>query len=200
MSAKGLSPNRHRHASAALVGIALIFVAALLVATPRADAVRTCGGKPATISKGDGDNLIEGTTGRDVIVAGGGHDLIQGFEGRDYICGEDGNDLIQGNEGNNQFLSGGRGRDQIEGDDSDDLIRLGAGKDSGSITNHPLTGPYQAGAYGFAGNDDIAGATGDDELFGDEGNDALRGGAGTDTCDAGGQPGDTEDGCEGDPI
>ena len=200
MSAAGLSPNRHRHASAALAGIALILVATLLFAATRADAVRTCGGKPATISKGDGDNSIEGTTGRDVIVAGGGEDLILGLGGRDYICGEDGNDLVQGNEGNHQFLSGGRGRDQVEGDDSDDVIRLGEGQDSGSVTDNPFSPSYSAGAYGFAGNDDITGGTGDDELFGDEGDDALRGGAGTDTCDAGGQAGDTEDGCEGDPT
>jgi Ca2+-binding RTX toxin-like protein len=182
---------------ACVVALAL---GSVISATTGATGVRTCGGKPVTIAKGNGDNLITGTKGADVIAAGGGNDLIQANEGRDRVCGEGGNDLIQGDAGKGVYLDGGPGRDQIEGDDNADLIILGGGRDSGSVTDNPYSPSYSAGAYGFAGDDDEHGGRGDDELFGNEGDDTLRGERGTDSCDAGGDPGDVEKTCETDPV
>ena len=97
-----------------------------------------CGGKPATIVRGGGDNNIYGTDSADVIVAGGGDDYIDGGEGRDRVCGNGGDDIAYGGE-RGDFVNGGRGKDLVEGStvglnrgpDGGDKLLGGRGSDSG---------------------------------------------------------------------
>ncbi len=71
-----------------------------------------CFGRTATIVKGDGDNTIVGTSGKDVIVAGGGDDEIEGGDGNDRICAGKGEDTADG-EGDGDKVSGGKGDDTV---------------------------------------------------------------------------------------
>src|SRR4051794_11223940 len=48
----------------------VVAVAGLAAAPPPARAAPTCGGKPATMVFGDGDDVVTGTPGDDVVVLG----------------------------------------------------------------------------------------------------------------------------------
>jgi len=82
-----------------------------------------CGGRPATIVGGDGNDKLKGTPGRDVIYAGGGKDKVQGKSGKDRLCGGAGNDKLKGGPGKDRldggkgkrdFCNGGGGRDKAK--------------------------------------------------------------------------------------
>jgi Ca2+-binding RTX toxin-like protein len=118
----------------------------------------------------DGDDLIIGTSGDDVINGGNGDDLI---------CGRGGSDT----------LSGGNGNDQVLGD-----VGCAAGP------GMPAAFPACAGAQGVAGTDTVTGGNGDDILWGDQGNDTVTGGNGDDVIFGAnvGQDGPaTSDTCDG---
>jgi Ca2+-binding RTX toxin-like protein len=100
--------------------------------------VPTCRGlAPTRIGTAQND-VINGTSGRDVILALGGADTINGLAGDDVICGGDGMDTIDGGDGNDWIdggasaddLNGGNGDDFIDGGPDLDSIRGGNGKDS----------------------------------------------------------------------
>ena len=82
-------------------------------------------------------NIIEGTTGDDVISTlgndtidgGGGNDELHGDEGIDVIDGGADNDLIYGGDGAD-ILAGGTGNDIIYGDAGDDFIFGDPGSDT----------------------------------------------------------------------
>jgi hypothetical protein len=82
--------------------------------------VPTCNGLPATRVGTDNGEFINGTSGRDVIVALGGADTINGNGGDDVICGGGGADTIDGGDGD----------DWIDGGADLDSIRGGSGKDT----------------------------------------------------------------------
>jgi len=52
----------------------------------------------------DGDNLINGTPGDDIIIAGAGNDVINGRGGDDVITAGDGDDNVRGGAGNDTFI------------------------------------------------------------------------------------------------
>ena len=54
----------------------------------------SCFGEPATILGTDGDDEIELTPDRDVLVALGGNDRIERASGTDLVCAGDGDDSI----------------------------------------------------------------------------------------------------------
>jgi len=88
-----------------------------------------CQGLEPTIVGTPGDDVISGTSGRDVIVGLGGNDVIRGGNGDDVICGGLGNDTIAGDNGDDVVL-GGYGDDAVSGDNGSDRLIGGPGKDT----------------------------------------------------------------------
>jgi hypothetical protein len=172
--------------------IASMLIAATVILAPTAvtaEAIRTCDGKPATMTYGNGDNDIIGTPGQDVIVAGGGDDFIVAGEGRDRVCGEGGRDLVYGETGGDFLLSGGRGIDHVDGSSGDDFISGGDDRDGGNdvtwretnmFTPNLIGGDGADRLFGGNGSDDVFGRAGADDISGGDGNDALRGDEGDD--------------------
>jgi uncharacterized repeat protein (TIGR01451 family) len=149
----------------------------------------------------EGDGVITGTPGDDVICGGGGRDIITCSGGNDTILGGGGNDVIDcsaqqcgagvptiiGGPGNDTIridcpgtalspvvICGNEGNDRIIGGRGVDIIDGGAGNDfvNGRGGNDRL--------YGGTGNDRLYGGTGNDQLYGGSGNDRLYGQAGND--------------------
>lgn len=97
----------------------------------------TCRGTEATIVGTPGDDAIETTRERDVIVARRGDDTIEGRRGRDLVCSGRGADEVRGGRGRDRlfggagrdFLGGGRGRDRLHGGASRDMLVGGRGRD-----------------------------------------------------------------------
>lgn len=139
----------------------------------------TCNGLPATIVGTNGDDVLEGTDGVDVIVALGGDDVIVAGPSADVICAGAGDDVVVANNG----------RDVVFGDEGDDVLIGNNGRDtvSGGADNDILVG--------WDGRDTLNGDEGDDRLHGGNGNDTLDGGAGTDEC-VGGPGSNTAANCE----
>jgi len=82
-------------------------------------------------------NLIEGTSGDDVILGTNGDDLIFGLDGNDLISGglgDDcifggfGDDIVSGNDGNDT-IRGNSGNDVLKGQSGGDLIYANSGSD-----------------------------------------------------------------------
>jgi VCBS repeat-containing protein len=86
---------------------------------------------------GNGDDLIAGTAGEDVISGGNGNDNLSGLDGHDLLSGGNGNDILSGGGGNdrlygdngNDVLFGGDGRDVLSGGNGNDVLSGGAGAD-----------------------------------------------------------------------
>lgn len=95
-----------------------------------------------------GDDIINGSDQRDIILGGAGNDTINGNAGDDWINGGSGNDTINGNGG----------LDLIYGSDDDDVL-------TGAEQNDDI--------YGGAGNDTLRGMGGYDRLYGGDGDDTL---------------------------
>ena len=180
--------------------VALIFV----------DVIRAggCEGRTATvnISLGEapteGDDVILGTEGDDVINALGGNDIICGLGGDDTINAGNGADMIYGGDGDDT-INAGQGRDAVFGEDGDDFISGGKGKDAirGGDGNDDLRGNNGTDTLGGGDGDDtinggqkadvLSGDDGDDVLIGGTRPDTLTGGAGADILDGGGSTTDT---------
>lgn len=138
-------------------------------------------------SGGAQDDILAGSTGRDLISGGGGDDLIDGKAGNDILLGDDGNDLIYGLTGDDQIY-GGDGNDFISGEADNDKLYGEAGADiiSGGHGNDLLQGGAGRDALkGDGGKDLLEGGTGDDSLEGGDDNDILVGGQGRDIADGG---------------
>ena len=133
------------------------FAVVLVPAALSAQAVPTCNGLPATIVGTQGDDIIRGTRGADVIVGLGGNDRIRGGRGADVICGGRGRDRIWGETGPDTIFGEG-GNDRIDGGRSTDVIN---------------------GGNGF---DRLIGGLDDDELIGGSDRDRLDGRDGDDNC------------------
>lgn len=89
---------------------------------------RLCHGLEPTLVGTDGDDVLRGGNGVDVIMGLGGNDVITGGNGRDVICGGDGNDVLNGNNGDDVLL-GGAGDDRLRGDNGSDTLIGGSGTD-----------------------------------------------------------------------
>ena len=88
-----------------------------------------CHGLDATILGNGLNNIINGTSGRDVIAALGGADTINGLAGDDVICAGDGLDTVYGGDGAD-WIDGGASNDNLNGGNGDDFIDGGLGSDS----------------------------------------------------------------------
>ncbi|HEX8366910.1 MAG TPA: Ig-like domain-containing protein [Allosphingosinicella sp.] len=104
----------------------------------------------------NGDDILNGTNGRDFVYGGGGNDHIRLYAGDDIGSGGSGDDAVWGDE-DRDLLIGGVGSDKLYGGTQDDSLS------------------------GDAGNDELMGEDGADVLSGGRGDDLLVGGAGADT-------------------
>lgn len=150
----------------------------------------------------DGDDTINGSTGRDWLTGHGGNDTIDGNAGDDLIVGQGGSDTLYGDLGDDVIL-GGSGNDILEGGDGTDILVGGSGFDTVSFEHsgagvkvhlnqvfHNLQFPVTSvdpdqlieieGVIGSAHNDGIWGNAGANQFEGGKGNDQISGGAGDD--------------------
>lgn len=139
----------------------------------------SCAGMAATIIGDNNDNVIDGTSGPDVIWAGGGDDIVNGKGGDDTICLGAGKDTGRGQGGHDRIL-GQAGADKLVGGQGKDKLIGGGGPDKlkGGAKNDKLKGG--------AKNDKLIGGKGKDRLWGGAGRDLLKGGGGIDTGRGGG--------------
>ncbi|MCZ2861208.1 ExeM/NucH family extracellular endonuclease [Blastococcus sp. VKM Ac-2987] len=87
-----------------------------------------CQGLEPTIVGTEGDDVLVGGNGVDVIMGLGGDDVITGGNGADVICGGNGDDVVNGNNGDDVLL-GGAGDDRLYGDNGSDTLIGGPGTD-----------------------------------------------------------------------
>ena len=92
------------------------------------DLQERCGGLVPTIRGTNGDDVLQGTNKRDVMMGLGGNDVIRGGNGDDLICGGAGTDVVEGGNGQDVVL-GGFGDDVLHGDNGDDHLVGGPGTD-----------------------------------------------------------------------
>lgn len=81
-------------------------------------------GYAATQVGTEGNDVIEGTTGKDVILGLSGDDVISGGGGHDIIVGGMGNDRLSGGDGDD-LLAGGAGQDRLDGGEGWDILDTG---------------------------------------------------------------------------
>lgn len=141
-------------------------------------AVKHWGPDFCTVYGTEGNDVLTGTAGRDVICAFNGNDVVNGGGGRDIILGHGGSDTISGGAGRDA-VQAGSGNDFVKGGDDKDLLRGGAGDDVLRGLGH------RDFLSGGRGDDDLAGGSGPDTLLGKGGNDRLNGGRGRDGCNGG---------------
>jgi Ca2+-binding RTX toxin-like protein len=120
-----------------------------------------------TINSGAEDDHV--TIGPGVIGC-----VINGGSGRDVLIGGDGKDVIDGGS-NNDFIFGGAGDDMLRGGDNEDTIDCWTGNDTA------YGGAHNDDLWGYDGDDKLYGEDGDDELYGEDNSDRLEGGAGRDS-------------------
>lgn len=178
------------HPLAALAAVSALAMTPFAFSTA-AEARPTCGGKPADIVRGPGDDRVVNPIGPQVIVLGGGDDVLitrTGSKGPDVICGGSGDDEINSGSGADKVF-GNDGNDSIVGEKGGDRIYGGPGSDgviSGRGIDRVYGGSDDDQIYTDAGKDWIDGGSGDDRIFGQDGREkATRGGDGDDYIDTG---------------
>ncbi|HQT09097.1 MAG TPA: hypothetical protein PK060_17925, partial [Polaromonas sp.] len=170
---------------------------------------------PAT----EGDDIIYGHPGSEVIDALGGNDNVFALNGNDVVDGGSGDDILDGSYGDDllrgglgqDVLTGGAGADVLHGGNGDDLLAGGEDDDIlwgdtdndfliGELGNDTLYGGAGVDRLqGGEGSDHLEGGDGDDTLLGNEGDDVLLGGGGQDVLN-GGLGSDTMNGGEGNDL
>jgi Ca2+-binding RTX toxin-like protein len=145
---------------------------------------------------GGGDDVFDGSQGRQAEVSGGaGGDAITGGVRADVLFGDEGNDRLMGG-GGDDVLDGGSGNDLIDGGSGFDLVSY-AEASAGVTVSLGVTVAQNTGGAGadtLANLEDLVGSRFSDRLTGDglgnflfglAGNDELVGGGGIDTLDGG---------------
>jgi Ca2+-binding RTX toxin-like protein len=117
------------------------------------------------VNGGNGNDLLTGTSGNDIINGGNGNDTINSGEGNDIISGGNGNDTVTAGNGNN-VIDGGNGNDTITAGNGNNTITGGNGNETITVGN---------------GNNTIAGGNGNDNVTVGTGNNMVSGGSGNDT-------------------
>jgi Ca2+-binding RTX toxin-like protein len=114
-------------------------------------------------------NTVFGTQKADVLQGTSGNDLIIALEGNDVINSGGGDDCIVGGAGTN-VLNTGNGDDIVIGGSNIDSVQAGNGNDT---------------VFAGGGNDTVNGENGNDTLSGEDGRDTIVGGNGNDMIDGG---------------
>jgi len=108
----------------------------VIVAPPGVESVKAGGGDdtilaapitaaascPSGCRLGVGSQTFEGGEGDDVVYGERGNDILRGGPGNDQLFGGIGDDLLQGGPGDDR-LAGGFGADSIDGEGDDDYVR-----------------------------------------------------------------------------
>jgi Ca2+-binding RTX toxin-like protein len=112
---------------------------------------------PADCHLGVGSQTFEGGEGDDIVFGERGNDVLLGGPGNDQLFGGIGDDLLQGGPGNDR-LAGGFGADSIDGEENDDYVRGDATIDRIFDSGGGLdTLSYSTGVTpGFGGTEPIA--------------------------------------------
>jgi Ca2+-binding RTX toxin-like protein len=90
-----------------------------IVAAPITAAIASC---PDGCRLGVGSQTFEGGEGDDVVFGERGNDILMGGPGSDQLFGGIGDDLLQGGPGDDR-LAGGFGADSIDGEGDNDYVR-----------------------------------------------------------------------------
>lgn len=176
----------------------------VVLGTPGTDRVdgRNYKGFELQVFGGEGNDVLWGSSGRDLLVGGAGNDTITGRGGDDLIYGgaRTGGDYIYGIDpgGPQQWAGGngspanvnsitrddnlvGSGDDYLYGEDGADEIYGGDGDDNVVTGYNNSTDPFNIDrGYGGLGNDKVYGGNGRDYLDGGDGNDTISAGLGDD--------------------
>ncbi len=165
---------------------------------------------------GDGDDVIEGRAGNDLIfgdagddelLGGDNNDTVEGGTGNDKIAGGAGNDILRGGDGNDTLI-GGAGADNMDGGAGLDRLQFsgGTGTIIVNLAANTLTATGANDAVGdtiknfekivagtFGGSLNAIGTAGYNEISGGTGDDTVEGGGAGDKLDgeANGAGGDT---------
>jgi Ca2+-binding RTX toxin-like protein len=94
---------------------------------------------------GNGNDFIEGDTGRDSINLDAGNDLAYGNDGADSIDGGTGSDTINGGKGNDLIVSGA-GADKLRGGSGADTFEFGGVSDMGLGGSKDLIFDFRSGS------------------------------------------------------
>ena len=143
--------------------------------------------EPGAIRGTDGDDVIVGTAGDDIIDAGSGNDTVCGEGGNDVIRTGDGNDQMWGEAFRDDILIGTPGNDVLDSGSGDDLLvdpvgfgqvlRAGDGADRiigfGTLDGGPGDDNIRV-LGGAAGQSTLLGQTGNDTCTPFSGDDILR--------------------------
>ncbi len=114
-----------------------------------------------TIRGTDGADVLEGTSGRDRVLAGGGADVVFTYRGNDSAAGMGGADRFHMGTGNDS-AEGGADHDQFFGGPGNDHF-FGGNFHFGTLESHDV-------AYGGPGDDRLTAAY----MEGGRGDDALE--------------------------
>ncbi|MBX9585033.1 MAG: PKD domain-containing protein, partial [Gemmataceae bacterium] len=160
---------------------------------------------PASVTVGDGNNVVTTGAGADtiaagnggnVITAGAGHDTVTAGNGTNTVYGGDGNDRMAAGNGRNT-LDGGAGDDTATLGNGDNTVTLGAGNDTvtagngantldGGVGNDTIAAGNGNNAVTLgAGNDTATLGNGQNAVTGGDGNDLVVAGDGRNTIDGG---------------
>lgn len=143
----------------------------------------------------NGDDLITGTSGRNIIrtyggddsvYGGAGSDLVQLGAGDDYVLAGGGRETFEGGSGSD-FISYFKSTNGVRIDLRDDEISRSWGENDsiGSFENASGSNTGDDVMLGTNGGNTMNGNGGSDSLYGRDGSDRLFGGRGSDFFDAG---------------
>jgi Ca2+-binding RTX toxin-like protein len=90
-----------------------------VIVTPSLSTSAPC---PEGCRLGVGSQTYEGGEGDDIVFGERGNDILRGGPGNDQLFGGIGDDLLEGGPGNDRLI-GGFGADSIDGEEGDDYVR-----------------------------------------------------------------------------
>jgi VCBS repeat-containing protein len=136
-----------------------------LAGSNKADVFTDAPGHDTTYAGGNGDDVISGGDGADVLTGDNGNDFVDGGSGIDNISGGNGDDILAGGLGAD-ILDGGNGRDILFGGAGNDVLSGGNGPDvfvfaahSGRDTITDFRPTEDVIALGYGGNGSAADLT-----------------------------------------
>ncbi|WP_212612133.1 peroxidase family protein [Sphingomonas lacunae] len=99
------------------------------------------------------DQVFQGGSASDILVADAGDDRLSGGSNDDYLFGMEGDDFLSGGSGNDGLdggegddtLSGGSGNDYLDGGAGDDELTGGTGNDTFAFGNGDTVTDFAAG-------------------------------------------------------
>lgn len=148
------------------------------------------------LNGGDGNDIIYGNGGNDVLNGDDGIDILNGGSGNDTLNGGLGKDVASGGDGSDTFqLSLGHFFDDVDGGAGNDTINLSASAEGFNVNLQSRVMSFVNNAYGSNGTykvtsvenvvgtssaDVIIGSTVNNTIYGGSGNDSINGGDGID--------------------